>query len=134
MGLSSVKKKQNKNGFLLRKAARILLQPTATAKGFLLQPATTRILLQQTTWLLLREQGRSLLRPTTRILLQPTTTTTTRILLQSATKRILLQPTAARILLQPTTQGFLLLTFAHHHCLTIVHSNACGSVLTQVFE
>merc|ERR1712228_331136 len=131
MGLSSVKKKQNKNGFLLRKAARILLQPTATAKGFLLQPATTRILLQQTTWLLLREQGRFLLRPTTRILLQPTTG---RILLQSTTARILLQPTAARILLQPTTQGFLLLTFAHHHCLTIVHSNACGSVLTQVFE
>merc|ERR1712083_331446 len=114
--LLSQKKKHNKNGFLLRKAARILLQPTATAKGFLLQPATTRILLQQTTWLLLREQGRFLLRPTTRILLQPTTTT------------------AARILLQPTTQGFLLLTFAHHHCLTIVHSNACGSVLTQVFE
>merc|ERR1711997_264348 len=105
MGLSSVKKKHNKNGFLLRKAARILLQPTATAKGFLLQPTTARILLQQTTWLLLREQG-----------------------------RFLLQPTAARILLQPTTQGFLLLTFAHHHCLTIVHSNACGSVLTQVFE
>merc|ERR1712083_1114831 len=115
--LLSQKKKHNKNGFLLRKAARILLQPTATAKGFLLQPATTRILLQQTTWLLLREQGRFLLRPTTRILLQPTTTTTT---------RILLQPTAARILLQPTTQGFLLLNFAHHHCLTIVHSNACG--------
>merc|ERR1711990_1191906 len=105
MGTLLSQKKHNKNGFLLRKAARILLQPTATAKGFLLQSATTRILLQQTTWLLLREQ-----------------------------RRILLQPTAARILLQPTTQGFLLLTFAHHHCLTIVHSNACGSVLTQVFE
>merc|ERR1711920_245526 len=105
--LLSQKKKQNKNGFLLRKAARILLQPTATAKGFLLQPATARILLQPATG---------------------------RILLQSTTARILLQPTAARILLQPTTQGFLLLTFAHHHCLTIVHSNACGSVLTQVFE
>merc|ERR1739847_260837 len=116
------KKKQNKNGFLLRKAARILLQPTTTAKGFLLQPTTARILLQQTTWLLLREQRRFLLRPTTRILLQPTT------------GRILLQPTAPRILLQPTTQGFLLLNFAHLHCLTIVHSNACGSVLTQVFE
>merc|ERR1739847_163617 len=133
MGTLLSQKKQNKNGFLLRKAARILLQPTATAKGFLLQPTTARILLQQTTWLLLREQRRFLLRPTTRILLQPTTTTT-RILLQSATKRILLRPTAPRILLQPTTQGFLLLNFAHHHCLTIVHSNAYGSVLIQVFE
>merc|ERR1712130_60097 len=115
MGTLLSQKKHDKNGFLLRKAARILLQPTAAAKGFLLQPTTARILLRQATW----------------ILLQPATG---RILLQSTTARILLQPTAARILLQPTTQGFLLLTFAHHHCLTIVHYNACGSVLIQVFE